>query len=284
MAPMAGGPDGGQLFSHCKIGVFAKKSSYDCGLGNRGRLAWCGSGVWRRWWPGSGWLSAHGQSMPRPLGHGRSSRCLFPSPGRCGAGPGTGARASSSRGQRRSGGGARPHPERIGRRWALAPASTAGMSCVSEARWHQVNCATVTNIIADVMPGAGKPVLLMAHSDSVAAGPGAGDDGSGVAVLLETIRALKARAPQAGRPVTALFSDGEEPGLLGAICLYPRSQGQYRRGGECGCPRRQRAELSVPDQFRRCRADRALCQGGLALCDLFDLPARSTNTCPMTPI
>ena len=30
------------------------------------------------------------------------------------------------------------------------------MSCVSEARWHQVNCATVTNIIADVLPGSGK--------------------------------------------------------------------------------------------------------------------------------
>jgi hypothetical protein len=90
------------------------------------------------------------------------------------------------------------------------------MSCVSEARWHQVNCATVTNIIADALAGSGKPVLLMAHSDSVAAGPGAGDDGSGVAVLLETIRALKARAPQAGRPIIALFTDGEEPGLLGA--------------------------------------------------------------------
>jgi hypothetical protein len=89
------------------------------------------------------------------------------------------------------------------------------MSCVSEARWHQVNCATVTNIVADVLPGSGKAVLLMAHSDSVAAGPGGGDDGSGVAVLLETVRALKARGP-AGRPVIALFSDGEEPGLLGA--------------------------------------------------------------------
>jgi len=90
------------------------------------------------------------------------------------------------------------------------------MSCVSEARWHQVNCATVTNILADVLAGAGKPVLLMAHSDSVAAGPGGGDDGSGVAVLLETIRALKARSAQPGRPVVALFSDGEEAGLLGA--------------------------------------------------------------------
>jgi hypothetical protein len=102
----------------------------------------------------------------------------------------------------------------------VATRQESRMSCVSEARWHQIDCATVTNIIADVLPGRGpdsdKSVLLMAHSDSVAAGPGAGDDGSGVAVLLETIRALKAGPLRAGRPVTALFSDGEEPGLLGA--------------------------------------------------------------------
>ncbi len=97
----------------------------------------------------------------------------------------------------------------------VAARQESAMSCVSEARWHQINCATVTNIIADVLPGSGKAVLLMAHSDSVAAGPGGGDDGSGVAVLLESIRALKARGT-AGRPVMALFSDGEEPGLLGA--------------------------------------------------------------------
>jgi hypothetical protein len=97
------------------------------------------------------------------------------------------------------------------------------MSCLSEARWHQIDCATVTNIIADVSPGSGKQVLLMAHSDSVPAGPGAGDDGSGVAVVLETIRALKARGP-AGRPVTALISDGEEPGLLGAAAYIRKAR------------------------------------------------------------
>ncbi len=56
----------------------------------------------------------------------------------------------------------------------------------------------------------------MAHTDSVAAGPGAGDDVSGVATILETIRALKARGLTGEHPITALFTDGEESGLLGA--------------------------------------------------------------------
>ncbi|HEU0094872.1 MAG TPA: M28 family peptidase, partial [Rhizomicrobium sp.] len=88
-------------------------------------------------------------------------------------------------------------------------------SCTSEPRWNNIPCATVTNITADVLAGTGKAILLMAHTDSVAAGPGAGDDGAGVATIVETIRALKARGA-GGHPVTALFTDGEEDGLLGA--------------------------------------------------------------------
>ena len=100
-----------------------------------------------------------------------------------------------------------------------------GMSCYSEKRWNNIPCGTVTNIVAGVAPGPkndnGKAILLMAHSDSVAAGPGAGDDGSGVAILLETIRALKARGIEGGaeHPVIAVFTDGEEAGMLGAA-LY----------------------------------------------------------------
>jgi len=91
-----------------------------------------------------------------------------------------------------------------------------GFSCYGERRWDNIPCGTVTNIIAEAVPGTGKAVVLMAHSDSVAAGPGAGDDGSGVAILLETMRALKARRLTGVHPVIALFTDGEENGLLGA--------------------------------------------------------------------
>ena len=58
-------------------------------------------------------------------------------------------------------------------------------------------------------------VLLTAHLDSVAESPGATDDGSGVAVLLETARALMADAPLRNT-VIFLFTDFEEDGLVGA--------------------------------------------------------------------
>jgi hypothetical protein len=63
--------------------------------------------------------------------------------------------------------------------------------------------------------GGGKAVLLVSHYDSVAAGPGAGDDGVAVAAFLEAARALKA-LPQMKRDVIFLFTDGEERGMLGA--------------------------------------------------------------------
>jgi hypothetical protein len=62
---------------------------------------------------------------------------------------------------------------------------------------------------------SGKAFLLMAHYDSVSTAPGAGDDGAGVATMLESLRALKA-GPSLNNDVILLFTDGEERGLLGA--------------------------------------------------------------------
>ena len=61
----------------------------------------------------------------------------------------------------------------------------------------------------------GKAVLLVAHYDSVVAGPGASDNGVAVAAVLETARALRSHS-QPLRDVIFLFTDGEEPGLIGA--------------------------------------------------------------------
>jgi hypothetical protein len=58
-------------------------------------------------------------------------------------------------------------------------------------------------------------VLLTAHLDSTPLGPGATDDASGVAVLLETARALISGAPL-HNTVMFLFTDAEESGLRGA--------------------------------------------------------------------
>jgi len=77
-------------------------------------------------------------------------------------------------------------------------------------------CATVRNVLA-WMPGreAGPALALMAHYDSVPAGPGVGDNGSGVATILELARILQQEGPYRN-PILLLFTDGEEAGLLGA--------------------------------------------------------------------
>jgi hypothetical protein len=58
----------------------------------------------------------------------------------------------------------------------------------------------------------------MAHYDGVEAGPAAGDDAAGSAAILETLRALRA-GPQLRHDVIAVFTDGEEAGLLGAAAF-----------------------------------------------------------------
>ena len=79
--------------------------------------------------------------------------------------------------------------------------------------------AAVGNVIA-TKPGTASTgtVVLTAHYDTVAGSPGAGDDGIGVGVLLETARALgTAAAPR--NTVMILLTDAEEPGLLGAAAF-----------------------------------------------------------------
>ena len=102
------------------------------------------------------------------------------------------------------------------RRLGLEPETDEGLACAPHG-----SCARLVNVLAR-LPGRedGPAVLLTAHTDSVGAGPGASDDASGVAVLLEAARALLA-APRRS-PVLLLFDDGEEDGLLGAE-LFARS-------------------------------------------------------------
>ncbi len=101
----------------------------------------------------------------------------------------------------------------------MASQSVTRFSCYTRPGWNSIPCGTVTNLVAQVLPGQGPAVVLMAHLDSVPAGPGAGDDGIGVSTLLETIRAIKAAPPAARHPLIALFTDGEEIGLLGAAAM-----------------------------------------------------------------
>lgn len=73
------------------------------------------------------------------------------------------------------------------------------------------------NVIG-VLPGQDRTlpaVALMAHYDSVWGSPGAADDATGVAVILETVRALAAGG-QVPRDVIVVLTDAEELGLNGA--------------------------------------------------------------------
>lgn len=77
-------------------------------------------------------------------------------------------------------------------------------------------CGTVDNVIArrPDQPAGKAAVVVCAHYDSVPAGPGASDDGTGVATALEIARAIRREA--LANPVVFLIDDGEEAGLLGA--------------------------------------------------------------------
>jgi hypothetical protein len=79
-----------------------------------------------------------------------------------------------------------------------------------------LHVAAVENIAGRLRGAEGKKALmLVAHYDTVHTSFGASDNGAGVAVLIETARALKAGS-QLKNDVIFLFTDGEEIGKLGA--------------------------------------------------------------------
>ena len=116
--------------------------------------------------------------------------------------------------------------ERLG-----VPVSTYhAFSCEVRRTFATIACATVNDVIAEVLPGEGRAVLMMAHYDSVPSGSGASDNMSGVAAVLEAARALRASAPNRLHPVMALITDGEEAGLLGAYAFLQNGSLRDRIG------------------------------------------------------
>lgn len=101
-------------------------------------------------------------------------------------------------------------------RLGVKTSTYTGFACNAWRGFDVIPCATVTDIVAEVLPGEGKAIVLLAHYDSVPAGPGASDDESGTATVIETARALRARGGRSLHPVIAVVTDGEEAGLLGA--------------------------------------------------------------------
>jgi Zn-dependent M28 family amino/carboxypeptidase len=76
---------------------------------------------------------------------------------------------------------------------------------------------TTANVIADT--GRGRPdnvVVVGAHNDSVTAGPGINDDGSGTATLLEMAKQIHKLGGKVRNQVRFAFWGAEEEGLLGS--------------------------------------------------------------------
>jgi hypothetical protein len=100
------------------------------------------------------------------------------------------------------------------RQMGIEPVVRDQFACNDLFKVRGVSCARVQNVIAIMGPTKGKALLLNTHYDSVPAGPGASDDGIGVATLLEVAQDLKQQPPK--RPLILLFNEGEELGLVGA--------------------------------------------------------------------
>ena len=81
---------------------------------------------------------------------------------------------------------------------------------------EETNAAYVDNIVATI-PGTDPTgrLYLAAHYDTAQFAPGAGDDSTGVAVMLEVARALTA-SPPLRNDVVLLFTDAEESGGIGS--------------------------------------------------------------------
>jgi Peptidase family M28 len=100
------------------------------------------------------------------------------------------------------------------RQMDIVPVVRDQFACNELYKDRGVSCARVRNVIATLGPPGSNALLINAHYDSVPAGPGASDDGIGVATLLGVADVLRHKALR--RPVILLFNEGEELGLVGA--------------------------------------------------------------------
>ncbi len=105
------------------------------------------------------------------------------------------------------------------RQMAIPATVVETTDCSGFPKSRTVSCSHVRNVVATIAGGdpAQKALLLNAHYDSTPTGPGAADDGIGVAVMLEVANNLKGARPH--RPVVFLFNEGEEYGLNGAAAF-----------------------------------------------------------------
>ncbi|MEQ1569764.1 MAG: M20/M25/M40 family metallo-hydrolase, partial [Myxococcota bacterium] len=99
----------------------------------------------------------------------------------------------------------------LGRALREAGGSVTELDATVCGRWGR--CARVHDLVARFGP-PGPAIALVAHYDTVAAAPGAADDGAGVAAALDVARRIGDAPPARG--VWVVLTDAEELGLLGA--------------------------------------------------------------------
>ncbi len=100
----------------------------------------------------------------------------------------------------------------VGREFAQPEGAEVRLSVASDP-----GSGTTSNVIA-TLPGGDKenPVIVGAHLDSVANGPGINDNGSGSATILEIAEELAQLENQPRNQVRFVFWGGEELGILGS--------------------------------------------------------------------
>ncbi|WP_141584874.1 M20/M25/M40 family metallo-hydrolase [Actinomadura sp. WMMA1423] len=109
----------------------------------------------------------------------------------------------------------------------VGPTNAVGKALVQQAQNGGVTLRVKTdtlnqkrqaaNVIADTKRGrADNVVVLGAHNDSVTAGPGINDDGSGTATLLEMAKQINKLGSKVRNKVRFAFWGAEEEGLLGS--------------------------------------------------------------------
>lgn len=117
-------------------------------------------------------------------------------------------------------------------------------SLVGPKNKHVIYSFDAHNIVADFQPtdsAASKSELLfVAHYDSRYSQPfgrdtvwsyGAADDGYGVGVVLETVSQLLKEREQWKQGVKVLFTDAEEPGMMGMSAMWERDRHEFDNVG-----------------------------------------------------
>jgi Zn-dependent M28 family amino/carboxypeptidase len=99
----------------------------------------------------------------------------------------------------------------------LALQSAAGRVDVRVHTHTEARQVEAANVLADLRgSAAGPPLLLGAHLDSIQAGPGINDNGSGVVTLLELAKQAQRLSYEPRQPIRFAFWAAEEAGLVGS--------------------------------------------------------------------